>query len=125
MITCDRPKPVTNMTTFIGSYKAISRIIPEASSFVGPLEEASASNAPCTQLIRWTEELNVAFERAKSHLKNAQSIHLPHANENLWIVTDVATVCWGLGATMYAIDKEGTKHITRFYSAKLDINQRR
>lgn len=52
-------------------------------------------------------------------------IHLPHAGGKLWIVTDGATVCWGLSAIMYMVNEEKNKHIASFFSAKLDTNQPR
>lgn len=125
LITCDQPKTVTQMRSFIGTYKVLARVIPQAAKFLSPLDDSTCGAATGSQLIKWTDELSSAFEKAKDHLKKAHTIHMPHSSEKLWIVTDGATASWGLGATLYTTNTNDQKVLAGFFSAKLRTGQQR
>ena len=71
------------MRSFLGAYKVLSRVLPGCSSLLAPLEERIAG-LDSTDTISWSE-----------------TIHIPHPQDTLWIVTNGALREPGIGATLY------------------------
>ena len=99
----------------------MSRVLPNCSTFIAPLDGASAGKES-REAIQWTEELENHFKRAQDALSSCRSIVLPLAEERLWIVTDGSVKMQGIGATMYVIRQDKAK-LAGFYSAKLRDRQ--
>lgn len=122
LASCQPPKTVTALRSFIGSYKVLSRVIKNSSDLIAPLEDIIAGgNAKDT--IAWNDELHAAFDRAQKALSTHKAITLPRPSDQLWIVTDGALRKLGLGATLY-VGREGKPLLAGFFSAKLRPNQR-
>ena len=119
--SCEHPKTVKGMRSFIGAYKFISRVMPQCSSVLAPLDSAIAG-LESKDKIMWTPELEYAFQTAQSRIKSTKSITLPRRSDQLWLVTDAATRPVGLAATLY-ITRADKLHVAGYFSAKLRTNQ--
>ena len=90
---------------------------PGISRVLAPLEEAVAgknTNDP----VLWTNSLINHFKEAKSHIRHADTIYLPHPDDQLVIKMDVASLVPGIGHTIYAIKNEELIPV-RFHSSRL------
>ena len=121
LATCKAPDTVTQMRSFVGAYKVLSRVIPQCSSYLAPLDETTAGRQS-NERISWTDELRSAFSKAQDALKNAHRITLPRPDDQLWIVTDGAVRNPGIGATLY-VTRSGNLYLSGFFSAKLRGSQ--
>ena len=97
--SCENPKNVKEMRSFIGAYRVLSRVIKDCSNILAPLESVVAGKNS-TDVISWNEDLQSSFDRAKSLLNSSSSIILPIASDQLWIVTDGAVKNPGIGGTL-------------------------
>ena len=61
---CDQPKTVKNMRAYIGTYKAISRLLPHCAHIISPLED-TISGSDSKDKLQWTPELESAFEHPR------------------------------------------------------------
>ena len=119
--TCDRPTTVKALRSFLGAYKYLSRVIPNCSSFLSPLE-ALVAGKQSHQDLTWSESSNDAFEAAQKHLQNNKSVTIPKPTDQLWLVTDGAVKKPGIGSTLY-IQRDGKLHVSGYFSAKLRQRQ--
>ena len=119
--TCNRPTTVKALRSFLGAYKYLSRVIPNCSSFLSPLETLVAGKQSHQDLI-WSESTTEAFEAAQKHLHNNKSITIPKPRDQLWLVTDGAVKKPGIGSTLY-IQRDGQLHVSGYFSAKLRQRQ--
>lgn len=101
------------MRSFIGSYKILARVLKGAAIILDPLEVSTVGAESGRTKIQWTDELLQAFHAAQALLKTNKAIRLPHSEDVLWLVTDGATTCQGLGATL-SIQQEGHRSSTDF-----------
>ena len=109
------------LRSFIGAYKVLSRVIPRCSSYLTPLDAATAGR-PSQESISWTDDLRTAFHSAQNALSSALAITLPRPEDQLWIVTDGAVRDPGIGATLY-VTRRDKLHVSGFFSAKLRGSQ--
>ena len=84
--TCGLPKTVKNLRSFIGAYKALSRVIPNTASFLAPLDTVCAGR-DSPESIEWTEDLTAVFTRAQKALRAHKAVVLPLPDDQLWIVS--------------------------------------
>lgn len=122
LAACTPPPTVTALRSFIGSYKALSRVIPGTSALLGPLDDIAAGCSPGT-LIHWTDENLAAFKQAQKGLDSHQAVVLPRPDDELWLLTDAAVRPAGLGATLY-VRRGETVRVAGFFSCKLKKHQR-
>ena len=115
------PKKVSELKSFIGAYKVLSRVIPGCSALISPLDDAVAG-LPSTHAINWTDQLHDAFNTAKDALSNSRSITIPRPTDLLWIVTDGAVRKPGIASTLY-VTRSDQLHLAGFFSAKLRSHQ--
>ncbi len=66
--------------------------------------------------------LKNAFKAAQQALSSAKVITLPRPTDSLWIVTDAAVKCAGIGATMYTM-RDNNLQLAGFFNAKLKPHQ--
>ena len=85
--TCSVPETVKGLRSFIGAYKVLSRVIPNCSDYLGPLEEATAG-LQSQDKVKWTDDLRQAFHRYQTGLAANKAIVLPRRDDQLWIVTE-------------------------------------
>ena len=119
--SCQKPTTVKGLRSFIGAYKALSRVMPQCATFVAPLDGAIAGGQSSDK-VTWTEDLCEAFANAQGALKSCRSVTLPRSTDTLWIVTDGAVKSRGVGATMYVV-RDGKPKVAGFFSAKLRHQQ--
>ena len=119
--TCAKPTTVRQMRSFIGSIKAMARVIPHCSSYISPLDSA-ISGCDSKDRIVWTDELHAAFRSAQSSLSNNQTITLPRLDDQLWIVTDASAKHPGIAGTLY-LSRHDKPRVCGFFSSKLKERQ--
>ena len=117
LTTCQIPATVAGLRSFIGAFKVLSRVIPDCSHFLAPLDSIAAGR-DSKEKITWTDELITSFKQAQQALTTNKAITLPRPEDQLWIVTDGALRRSGLGATLY-INRENKILLAGCFSAKL------
>ena len=98
--SCPPPQSVKGLRSFIGAYKVLSRVLPNCSDIVDPLE-SSLTGLQSSDKLLWDENLTFRFKSAQEYLSKHKSIVLPRPSDILWIVTDGSVTKRGLGATLY------------------------
>jgi hypothetical protein len=119
--SCPEPSTVGRMRSFIGAYKVLSRVIPQCSSLLAPLDDIVAGRQT-QEPIAWNDDLHTAFNNAQKALSGARAITLPRPDDHLWIVTDGAVRKPGIGATLY-VTRDQKLLLAGFFSAKLRSTQ--
>ncbi|KAK3103372.1 hypothetical protein FSP39_018802 [Pinctada imbricata] len=119
--SCQIPTTVAGLRSFIGAYKVLSRVVPDCSHFLAPLDDMTAGHDSKEKLL-WTDEMSASFRQAQLALNSHKAITLPRPDDQLEIVTDGALRRSGIGATLY-INRNGTIMLAGFFSAKLRKNQ--
>ena len=127
LATCDIPKTVRQLRSYIGAYKVLSRVIKHSSQYLDKLEAMTANNKS-SDILQWTDSLLAEFSKAQKSLSTNKVIKIPRRNEQLWIVPDGAQRCPGPGiaATLYSTDDingQCKPQLAGFFSAKLKSNQ--
>lgn len=87
--SCQPPKTVTALRSFIGAYKALSRVVKHTSYFLSPLEDVIAGENAKDAVVCDDDKL-AAFTKAQKALTSHKAITLPRPSDQLWIVTDGA-----------------------------------
>ena len=119
--SCPPPQSVKGLRSFIGAYKVLSRVLPNCSDIVDPLE-SSLTGLQSSDKLLWDENLTFRFKSAQEYLSKHKSIVLPRPSDILWIVTDGSVTKRGLGATFY-VTRDSRLYLAGFYSAKLRKHQ--
>ena len=119
--SCPPPQSVKGLSSFIGAYKVLSRVLPNCSDIVDPLE-SSLTGLQSSDKLLWDENLTFRFKSAQEYLSKHKSIVLPRPSDILWIVTDGSVTKRGLGATLY-VTRDSRLYLAGFYSAKLRKHQ--
>ena len=119
--TCAPPTNVKGMRSFVGAYKALSRVLPNCSKMITDLEKATCGLKSNDKIV-WTDSLCETFKHAQEFLSSTKSIMLPRPDDKLWIVTDGSVKQNGIGATLY-VQRNGKLHLAGFHSAKLKSHQ--
>ena len=119
--TCSPPDNVRGMRAFIGAFKMLSRVLPQCSSLLSPLDKA-ISGLDSHDKIIWTDMLLSDFKTAQQSLKTNRSITIPKCGDKLWIVTDGSVSKRGIGATLY-VNRNDKLILAGFFSAKLRKHQ--
>ena len=112
---CEPPETVHKLRSFIGSYKALSKVIPYHSDYLADFDKLCSSDKPATDKVPWSDDLINKFERAKLHLKDAKTITLPRREDELQIVTDASAK--GIAAALYSI-RDGKPVLSGLFNAK-------
>lgn len=119
LASCDPPKTVTALRSFIGSYKVFNRVIRGCSRYLEDLENAIAGKAK-TDAILWTDNLLLSFKTLQETLLSAEHITLPRPSDQLILVHDGSKV--GIGSVLYLMRDNNIK-LGGFFSAKLKGHQ--
>ena len=86
--SCQLPKTVTALRSFIGAYKVLSRVIKNTlTDFLSKLENVTAGRDSKDSIVQ-TDELQSTFARVQEALLTYKAITLPRPSDQLWIVTD-------------------------------------
>ena len=121
LASCPPPDTVTQMRSFIGAFKVLSRVIPGCSTLLAKLDDTVAGRES-KEKIQWTDDLRASFNKAQTALTSAHTISLPIPSDQLWIVTDGALRKPGIGATLY-VTRNDKLRLAGFFSAKLRGSQ--
>ena len=76
LASCKPPETVKSLRSFIGAYKALSRVLPNCASLISQLEGAT-SGLKSSDKITWTETLHDYFKDAQPSLSTNKAIKLP------------------------------------------------
>ena len=115
LVTCEPPKTVTSLRSFIGAYKVFNRVIRQCSKYLDELESTIAGKQKQDCII-WTDHLINVFKNAQKALSISSSIYLPTVNDQLILVHD-GSYC-GIGSILFFRSKDAI-HVGSFFSAKL------
>ena len=121
--SCTLPKTVKQLRSFIGAVKALSRVLPKCTQFIGPLDTIVAGRES-SDLLTWPDEHTLVFKQAQKELSSHKSITMPRPDDELWLATDAASNPPALGATLH-IRREGRIHVSGYFSAKVKSHQGR
>ena len=121
LASCPLPSTVKGLRSFIGAYKVLSRVLPNCSNVIVPLE-CALTGLQSSDRLMWDENLTSRFKSAEDVLSNHKAIVLPRPSDTLWIVTDGSVTRRGLGATLY-VSRVNQLHLAGFFSAKLRKHQ--
>ena len=80
--TCQPPDIVRGLRSFIGAYKALSRVLPKCSQLLAPLVEAF-SGQESRNAVQWSKTLLENFRTAQKALTEHKSITLPLPSDQL------------------------------------------
>ena len=119
LINCDPPTTTKALRSYLGSYKFLSRVIPNYAEILRPLEQA-VGGKQSSDKINWTEELICAFNKSKEHLSKIKPITLPKREDQLHLVTDASSV--GIAGTLFVV-RNNKPYIAGYFSAALKKNQ--
>ena len=111
------PDTVLGLSSFIGTYKVLSRVFPNCFAHTSPLESAIAGYQFQDKIV-WTDDLYQKIYSAQKALSTHKSITLLRADDQIWIVTDGSVTRQGIGATMF-VTRENKLLLAGFFSAKL------
>ena len=117
LASCDMPVTVKAMSSFVGAYKMLARVVPGCSALLAPFDSVTGG-LQSSEHIECTDSLREAFKRAKDKLHSRKTITLPRSTDELWLVTDGSIKECGLGATLYVM-RSDTLKLAGFFSAKL------
>lgn len=117
LMECGPPETITAMRSFVGAYNFITRVLPFYADKLDALEKVIAGSKTKTAKIEWTPSLLKAFNDAKDHLKEAKSVTLPRADDQLVIVTDAAVRCAGIGSALYVV-RGNRRKLAGYFNAK-------
>ena len=76
LASCPPPSTVKGLRSFIGAYKVLSRVLPNCSNVIAPLECALTGLQSSDRLL-WDENLTSRFKSAQDFLSNHKAIVLP------------------------------------------------
>ena len=83
LASCPPPSTVKGLRSFIGAYKVLSRVLPNCSNVIAPLECALTGLQSSDRLL-WDENLTSRFKSAQDFLSNSKAIVLPrHCTSHL------------------------------------------
>ena len=121
--TIKPPETVTQLKSFIGAFRFISRVIPHYANTLAPLEAVIRGKSG-KENIEWSDNLNNAFRKTQQSLLHAKTITIPKPSDTLWIVTDAAVRPSAIGATLYSV-RDNKPLLSGFFNAKLPDFQTR
>ena len=87
LVTCDPPKTVTPMRSFIGAFKTFNRVVRQCTGYLSALEELIAGKQKKDGII-WSDTALLAFKSAQEALVDTPAIYLPRPSDELIIVHD-------------------------------------
>ncbi|XP_053402590.1 uncharacterized protein LOC128557938 [Mercenaria mercenaria] len=91
LVSCQPPETVHGVRSFIGAYKVLSRVMPQCSMYVSPLDDLTAGRAS-QEKIQWNDEFLEYFNRAKNALKN-HSIGASVKHFSPYLIQSSKTAC--------------------------------
>ena len=115
----DFPKTVSDMRSYLGTYKTFFKSLPNMAQILHPLE-LTTGEKDGKSLISWTPELSSVFKHSQKSISNLHHLYQPKRTDQLLITLDWSKK--GIGATLWAI-LDQSRQVVEFFSAKLKGNQ--
>lgn len=116
--TCDLPKTVKSLRSWLGGAKHLKSCIPRYSSLFAPLETAVAGKESREE-VDWTVDLKRALTSAQQAIREMKPITVARPTDKIAIQTDAASSNNGIGAVMYLV--RGKKRLLGgYFSCKLN-----
>ena len=115
LASCDPPKTVTAMRSFIGAYKTFNKVVKHCTNHLGPLEDMISGKQKHDGL-KWSESGLNTFKNAQYALTKTPTISLPRPTDELRIVHDGCNI--GIGSILFVKRGSVTK-LGGYFSAKL------
>ena len=109
------------MQSYIGSFKAVSRCIPQYASLLPRLEDA-IKGIEGSQKNIWDKALLHYFNTTQAALRNPQTLTIRQVSDHFTLTVGASPMNKGLGATLF-VNRSGKCHIAQFFSFKLKENQ--
>ena len=126
LLTAPRPKTVTEMRSFLGTYHTFYKCHPKQNVLLAPLTKAISNNLPKGQKINWTPDLIEAFEKAKDEAKKLDKLYIPKVEDQLLLTSDYAekgtNMSAGISATLWVKVEDNWLVVARM-SAELQPQQ--
>ena len=119
LISCEEPKTVTELRSFIGAYKFFNRLVKGCARYLSSLESAITGKQKKEQIV-WNLELSNSFKEAQRALEKASHVTLPRMEDLLIVVHDGSQV--GIGSILY-LKRVSQMFLGGFFSAKLKAHQ--
>ena len=107
------PQDVRGLQRFLGMINFYRRFLPGIARTLRPLTDALAGNP---RVLHWSQELQEAFDRAKSALSSTVSLTHPSPSAEVSLVTDASNT--HVGAALQQKESGGWRLLV-FVSAKL------
>ena len=119
LVTCEEPKTVTDLRSFIGAYKFFNRLVKGCARFLGNLESAIVGKQKRDK-IEWNTQLSESFKEAQLALSKASRVTLPRMEDQLVLVHDGSQI--GIGSILY-LKRKSVIFLGGFFSAKIKSHQ--
>ena len=119
LISCEEPKTVTSLRSFIGAFKVFNRLVKGCARYLSELDALTAGKQKKDTVV-WNDELLKTFKEAQSALSKASRITLPRIQDQLTIVHDGCQL--GIGSILY-LKRDNDIFLGGFFSAKLKAHQ--
>ena len=113
--TCEPPKTVTAMRSFIGAYKTFNKVIKRCTQNLSGLDDMIAGKQK-QEGLKWSESALSTFHSAQAALQNTPAICLPKSSDHLSIVHDGSNL--GIGSILF-VKRNSEMQLGSFFSAKL------
>ena len=121
LISCEPPKTITAMRSFIGAFKTFNRVVKQCTGYLTILDDLIAGKQK-KEGITWTENALIAFRSAQKALENTPAICLPRPSDSLIIVHDGCNE--GIGSILF-VKRNGKIYLGQFFSAKLKCHHQK
>ena len=119
LATCEPPKTVTSLRSFLDSYKVFNHMIRGCARYLEDLEIAIAGKEKFDKIV-WTDCLLTSLKRAQERLLSVESISFPRPTDQLIIVHDGSKV--RIGSVLY-LRRNDTIKLGGFFRAKVKPHQ--
>ena len=120
------PTTVKKLRSFLGSFKQLSPSLPNYARILHKLEQVVGGKASAEKVI-WTNELNEAFENAKSLARNPIGLAEPRPQDKIITYSDYSAEHKAVGGRMVIerVQPDGTviQLSGGYFSAMLDKNK--
>ena len=122
LITCELPKTVTALRSFIGAYKVFNRVIRQSSGYLSELDLLTSGSKQKQDKIIWSDHLIQVFKSAQNSLRKATKIRLPTPTDQLIITHDGSQL--GIGSILF-VKRDDSVKVGGYFSAKLKAHHTR
>ena len=117
----ERPDTVKGLRSALGAFAYVQRWIPGLSELAKPLYDATMGG-PYSRL-RWTDQMQVAFDEIKRRIGNAVALSIPNMERGFVLVTDCSNIAAGAMLAQEAHDRSNQLIPCAFYHHALSKSE--